>query len=82
MGRSFTGPSRLVTLTNIDTIVEKAHLSPSVIKLDVESAKLSAIVGAERTIAMHKPRLLVEVHHPVLPEQIEDAVPSYVSLSV
>jgi hypothetical protein len=52
-------------------------MSPSVIKLDIEGAELKALEGAINTIERFRPILLVEVHHPVLSEQVERSLPDY-----
>ena len=77
MGKSATGPRVWVDMITIDKLVEDEKLLPSLIKLDVEGAELKALEGAVKTIDRFEPRLLVEVHHPVLPEQIERSLPEY-----
>ncbi len=77
MGKNATGSQVWVDLVTIDSLIDKRRLSPSVIKLDVEGAELDALQGARKTINQFKPRLLVEVHHPVLPEQVEKILPEY-----
>jgi FkbM family methyltransferase len=77
MGKSATGPQIWVDVLTIDNLVERDELSPSVIKVDVEGAELKALEGARKTIRRFGPILLVEVHHPVLPEEVETILPEY-----
>ena len=77
MGKNATGPRVWVDMVTVDKLVEEEELSPSVIKLDVEGAELKALEGARNTMQRFRPRLLVEVHHPVLPEEVETLLPDY-----
>jgi FkbM family methyltransferase len=77
MGKDATGPRVWVDMVTVDKVVQTEKLSPSVIKLDVEGAELKALEGARSTIDEFMPILLVEVHHPVLPEQVERSLPEY-----
>lgn len=77
MGKRATGPRVWVDMVTIDKLVEDEKMSPSVIKLDIEGAELKALEGAINTIERFRPILLVEVHHPVLSEQVERSLPDY-----
>lgn len=47
----------------IDELVASGAIPPpDVIKLDVENAEVGALRGARRTIAEHRPRMLIETH--------------------
>lgn len=69
--------SHWVELMTVDKIVENKGLTPSLIKLDVEGAEVSVLEGAKMTLQKFKPKLLVEVHLPVTPELVENAVDGY-----
>ena len=53
-----------VALTTIDQLVSDLRL-PRVdyIKLDIEGAEREALRGARRTLANHRPRILLESYH-------------------
>jgi FkbM family methyltransferase len=58
---------RLVPVLCIDTLAK--HLrAPDIIKIDVEGAEIHVLRGGERTIAAHRPVLLVEGPHELWPE--------------
>jgi FkbM family methyltransferase len=57
----------------IDSLVERHILSPTLVKIDVEGGELFALQGMRRTLAEHRPHVLVEVHPDLLPE---DQTPS------
>ena len=72
-----------VALTTIDQLVSDLRL-PRVdyIKLDIEGAEREALRGARRTLANHRPRILLESYHrhddlEVLPRIIAEAQPDY-----
>lgn len=54
-----------ITPTSLDSWLEARAdlLPPTIIKIDVEGAELDVLRGAERTIAAHRPLLMVEVSH-------------------
>ncbi|HYM15519.1 MAG TPA: FkbM family methyltransferase [Dehalococcoidia bacterium] len=52
----------IVDVTTIDAHVEGGAPPPAVIKIDVEGAEGAVLRGAARTIAEHRPLLLIEVH--------------------
>ena len=56
---SLSGKS-LVSAVSLDSVIECA---PTFIKMDIEGAEYEALVGAERTIRLYKPRLAISVYH-------------------
>ncbi|MFN3147739.1 MAG: FkbM family methyltransferase [Paracoccaceae bacterium] len=50
-----------VTVTTLDAYCSAHGIAPDFIKIDIEGAELSALKGAERTLAEHRPALMVEV---------------------
>jgi FkbM family methyltransferase len=65
------GSASLVQLDTLDAVCAREHLTPTLLKLDVEGAEWSVLRGAERALASG-PRLLLEAnsaasagsHHP------------------
>ena len=51
------------TLT-MDHLVEEQGISPDLVIIDVEGAEHSVLMGARKTIALSRPRILVEMHSP------------------
>jgi FkbM family methyltransferase len=51
-----------VPVTTMDDETRRLHLTPDVIKIDVEGAELDVLEGAERTLATGRPRLFISVH--------------------
>jgi FkbM family methyltransferase len=47
----------------LDTFCDSAGLRPDILKMDVEGAEYDVLIGAERTIGRHRPKLLIELHH-------------------
>jgi FkbM family methyltransferase len=60
-GRFAEGEPVEVEVTTVDAEVEAEGLSPTVVKIDVEGGELAVVAGTERTLATHRPTLLVEV---------------------
>jgi FkbM family methyltransferase len=53
-----------VTTAAVDTLIEQqAEPVPDIIKIDVEGAEHLVLQGGRRSLARHKPLLLLEVHH-------------------
>ena len=53
-----------VTTDTIDNLVSSNALKQvDFIKMDIEGAEMDALVGAERTIRSHRPRLAISVYH-------------------
>lgn len=52
-----------ITTVDIDSFCQRHHISPTVIKLDVEGAELHALRGAEQVIRQGKPKLLISLYH-------------------
>lgn len=67
-------------LISIDSFVQ-SHKPPTRIKLDIESAEMPTLIGAEDTIRRFRPNLMVAVyHHPVV--QFLDIIDWLVELDV
>ena len=60
-----SGPGVEVATTSVDALVAAGHPPPNVVKVDVEGAEVAALLGMARTLAEHRPAVLVEVHHAV-----------------
>jgi len=50
-----------IEATTIDLYCEEHHIIPSVMKIDVEGAESRVIAGATRTLATHRPLLVIEL---------------------
>ena len=61
-GRFAEGEPIDVEVTTVDTEVEAAGLTPSVVKIDVEGGELAVLGGMTRTLERDRPVLLVEVN--------------------
>ena len=59
-----TGTISAVVLTTLDAFVAAGHPPPAFIKMDIEGAEGSAVLGAKRVLAEHRPVLLIELHSP------------------
>lgn len=60
-GRFAEGDPVEVEVTTVDDEVEAAGLRPTVVKVDVEGGELGVVAGMRRTLAAHRPVLVVEV---------------------
>jgi FkbM family methyltransferase len=60
-GRFAEGEPVDVEVTTVDAEVEAHGLRPAVVKVDVEGGELDVVAGMARTLAKHRPTLLVEV---------------------
>lgn len=49
--------------TTVDELVRTFGLEPSFVKIDVEGAELFVLDGMQRTLAAHRPVVLLELHH-------------------
>lgn len=52
-----------VPVTSVDLLTQKYNIIPSYIKADVEGAEYPMLCGAEKTIAMYKPKLNLAIYH-------------------
>lgn len=57
---SDTGKSTIIT-AKIDDIIQ--NIAPTMIKMDIEGAEISALMGAKQTIVNYKPDLAICVYH-------------------
>lgn len=51
-----------VPTVTVDAIVQHLGVSPDVIKIDVEGAEYSVLVGAKRTVSKAKPKIFLSTH--------------------
>jgi FkbM family methyltransferase len=71
-----------VQTTTIDNYTVKNGLNVGLVKMDIEGAESSAIQGAEQTIRMQKPTMVISLYHTgrdffEIPELLRRWVPSY-----
>ena len=52
-----------VPVWKVDTLVEKYEIVPHFMKLDVEGAEFSSILGAQKTICKYRPILSISIYH-------------------
>lgn len=54
----------VVPTRSIDSLVEAGEIPPpTLIKIDIEGGEGAALDGARRTLAAHRPELMIELHH-------------------
>jgi FkbM family methyltransferase len=51
-----------VRTNSLDSLCESRSIAPSLIKIDAESAEVRVLLGAARTLAEHRPVLLLSTH--------------------
>ncbi len=61
VGASYEHRDSEIPVRSIDAILDGERVD--YIKLDVEGAELDALIGADKTIRTHRPRLLVSLYH-------------------
>jgi FkbM family methyltransferase len=54
---------------SLDDFFAKRHISPQVIKVDVEGGEVGVLRGARQSLMEYKPKLIVEVHHSVIGDE-------------
>ncbi len=64
-----------VRTESIDALVRDGMPPPDFIKIDVEGAEDRVIRGAARTIARHRPVMLIEIHTPEAGRGVVEALP-------
>jgi FkbM family methyltransferase len=64
-----------VRTATIDALARDRLAPPDLIKIDVEGAEGAVIRGAARTIDLHRPALLIEVHSRDAGREVADALP-------
>lgn len=61
-GRFAEGEPVEVEVTTVDDAVARHGIAPAFVKIDVEGREVDVVRGMERTLAEHRPELLVEVN--------------------
>jgi len=56
-----------VLVVSLDDFVAEHDVRPNCIKIDVEGSELDLLVGAEKTLAEFRPKILLSVHPPFIP---------------
>ena len=74
--------SQQVQTTTIDAYAARNNLRVGLVKMDIEGAESSAIAGAERTIRVRRPVLVISLYHTgkdffEIPTLLKQWVPSY-----
>lgn len=69
------GPTAIVRIETIDTLVEAGLPVPQLLKIDVEGGEGSVIRGPAQTIAAHRPELLIEIHSDAAGVEVAAALP-------
>lgn len=52
-----------IEVTTIDNFCKSNSIIPDFIKMDIEGAELSAIIGATETIKNHRPQMAISIYH-------------------
>jgi FkbM family methyltransferase len=69
---------RTVISRTTDSLIADAALAvPDFMKIDTEGHELRVLFGARRTLAVHRPDLLIEFHSPALHDSCETLLESY-----
>ena len=63
-GRNIYSTVDIKSCTLDSFIFDRANPSPQLIKIDVEGAEISVLKGAVKTLEVHKPTFVVEIHGP------------------
>jgi FkbM family methyltransferase len=71
-----------ISLRTIDSVSEELKITPTLIKMDIEGAEMSALKGAQQTIRTVKPKLAVCIYHKdedliEIPQYIHSLNPDY-----
>jgi hypothetical protein len=56
------GGTQPVMTVSVDAFVERYHLAPVVLKIDVEGAEYDVLCGAGATLEGYRPAILLSVH--------------------
>lgn len=71
-----------IPTTSVDAFCQEQKWTPSYIKMDIEGSELDALIGAEKTICEHKPKLAICLYHTLshmwqVPLLLHQFVPEY-----
>jgi FkbM family methyltransferase len=73
-----TGLIRTVPCRTVDSLLApKKSQAPDFMKIDVEGHEMKVLFGAKRTLATHRPTLLIEFHSRTLHEQVSTLLDSF-----
>ena len=70
---SFRAGGDGVASTTVDALVEAAGLRPAFVKIDVEGAEWHVLAGMRRTLEIHRPVVMLELHPQWQPEGVAAA---------
>lgn len=73
---------KVFTLSIDDMVQEQKLLKVDLLKMDIEGAEYSALLGAEKTIKKYKPKLAISIYHKkddlyTIPKLIKKILPEY-----
>lgn len=71
-----TGATTTVRTITIDELVRDGMPAPDLMKIDVEGAEGAVLRGARRTVGVHMPAIVIEIHTVEAAREVVDALPS------